>query len=550
MDLQPHLGLSRRHVLAQLFGAGLFTRSRGFSGVPAFPSLKKRRFSVPLVDGGGYVVARYDASALYFVEDLGAGVTLEMALIPGGTFLMGSPSNSPGRLYPMLEQPVHEVTLRPYAIGVFAVTVGQWRQVSTFPQISRRLHGVPPVDELPVDVVFFYEADEFCQRLRAYTGRPYRLPSESEWEYACRAGTTTKYHFGDGISQLVANYNDGLTRPLALSPVGSKQAPNRFGLHDMHGNVLEWCQDWVHQTYDGAPSDGTAWAQGGDSYSRVARGGSYLFNGDSARSGARYPEDIREAFGGGGFRLALDVPSELFDSGIQGGVIVNAASVSGGSVAPGTIITMHGLHLGPNVPATLILDDLGLVATELSETRVLFDGVPAPLLYASAVQVNAVVPYKVAGQTSTQMTIEVQGQISAPVSVPVAESSPALFTTDSSGQGQGAIVNQDGSLNAIGNPACRGSVVSVFATGEGQTNPPGVDGRIAGLTPPAPVLPLQLFVGGEAAELLYVGGAPEEVAGVLQINARVPDGIADGQQAIVLRVGLASSQAGVFITIG
>jgi len=159
------------------------------------------------------------------------------------------------------------------------------------------------------------------------------------------------------------------------------------------------------------------------------------------------------------------------------------------------------------------------------------------------------VPYAVAGQAAIQIMVEVQGQSSAPVSIPVAESSPALFTADSSGQGKAAIVNLDGSLNSVNNPAQRGSVISIFVTGEGQTNPPSVDGKLAASPLPAPVLPVQLLIGNVAAEIQYVGGAPGEVAGVLQVNVRVPVAIPAGQQPVVLQVGQASSQAGVFITV-
>jgi uncharacterized protein (TIGR03437 family) len=554
---------SRRELVLQLLGMVAWSsRAQRLPATIPPPPVQKRSFSVPLVDDQGQVVTRFDASALYFVEDLGNGVTLEMALIPGGTFAMGSISNVPIPPINVTEQPVHQVSVRPFALGVFAVTRGQWRQVSTFPRVARALHQIPPGDQplevenrLPMDVVFYEEVDEFCQRLQAYTGRPYRLPSEAEWEYACRAGTTTKYHCGDGISRQVANYNDGIERPLALTPVGSKQTPNRFGLHDMHGNVAEYCADWTHHSYDGAPQDGSAWTYGSDSFysgpsTRIVRGGMYLWNADSARSAARSPWGLPEAAGGGGYRLALDVSSGFLDPSIQGDGVTNAATGITGAVAPGEIVTLWGNNIGPKTPASLALDERGNVGTQLSGIRVLFDGVPAPLLYISTNQVNAVVPYTVVGQKSTQIIVDSQGQTSAPVSVSVVDSSPALFTADSSGQGQGAIANQDGSLNGANNPALRGTVVSIFATGEGQTDPPGVDGKLVGSLAPVPVLPVQVLIAGVVAEVQYAGGAPGEIAGLLQINARVPAAIPAGPQSLLVRIGQASSQAGVFIMVG
>jgi len=540
---------TRRKMILQLLGLAAWTRGRRLSAGNPVPVLQSRQFLVPLVDDHGQVISRNAASASYFVEDLGGGITLQMALVPGGGFQMGSSSNVPIPPLLMWEQPVHHVSVKPFALGVFPVTVGQWRQVSSYPRISHSLHGVPASldGQLPIDVVFWDEVDEFCQRLQAYTGRSYRLPSEAEWEYACRAGTTTKYHFGDGISLQVANYNDGMTRPLALTIVGSKQAPNRFGLHDMHGNVLEWCADWVHETYDGAPLDGMAWNYSGDLFSRVARGGSYLFGADSARSAARYHDDVREAFGGGGFRVAMDLSSSLLDPSIQ--EVVNAASAAVGPLSPGEIVTVRGIAIGPTTPASAVSDQSGVFGNRLSGIRLLFDGTPAPLLYVSERQVNAVVPYALSGKTSTQIIIESQGQTSMPISMPVTEASPAFFTADSSGRGQAASLNQDSTLNSDGNPAPRGSIVSFFATGEGQTNPSGLDGKLASSPLPFPLLPVQLLIGEATAEIQYIGGAPGEIAGLLQINARVPVAVSAGWQSVVLRVGEATSPAGVFIAV-
>jgi uncharacterized protein (TIGR03437 family) len=132
----------------------------------------------------------------------------------------------------------------------------------------------------------------------------------------------------------------------------------------------------------------------------------------------------------------------------------------------------------------------------------------------------------------------------------VADSNPALFTADSSGRGLGAVLNQNGSRNSATNPARRGSVVSFFGTGEGQTNPPGIDGKLTDSPAPVPALAAQLLIGNVAAEIEFIDSAPDEVAGLLQINARIPLNISDGQQPVSLTVGEASSPAGVFIVVG
>src|SRR5262245_56358440 len=166
--------------------------------------------------------------------------------------------------------------------------------------------------------------------------------------------------------------------------------------------------------------------------------------------------------------------------------IVNAASYQGGSVSPGEIVTIFGAFPGPASLIPLQLDNRGFVSTSLGGQQVLFDGVPAPLIYALAGQVSVVVPYGVNGKSSTQVQVTYQGQSSNTVTVPIVDVAPGIFTIDASGLGQGAIVNQDGTVNSATNPAVPGSFVSVYATGEGQTDPAGVDGKLGAAPLPKP----------------------------------------------------------------
>ncbi len=228
---------------------------------------------------------------------------------------------------------------------------------------------------------------------------------------------------------------------------------------------------------------------------------------------------------------------------------VNAASLKTGVVAPGELVTIFGSSLGPALATGLQLSPSGLVSTTLAQNQVLFDGIPSPLLYTSAGQIRAVVPYAVAGETNTQLVVTNYGQSSAALAIAVKDSAPALFTVDNTGQGQGAILNQDGSANGALNPAVRGSVVLLYATGAGQTDPPGIDGLRAVETLPVPVLPVSVTIDGRAAQVLYAGAAPGLVAGVMQVNARVPDGISSGAVPVVLQIGTAASQAGVTLSV-
>ncbi len=259
----------------------------------------------------------------FFPEDLGNGVILEMVAIPGGTFLMGSPEKELGRF--TYESPQHSVTVKSFFLGKFPVTQAQWQAVADLPKINIDLNPHPSHfrgAKRPVEQVSWYEAMEFCGRLSQKTEQTYRLPSEAEWEYACRAGTTTPFHFGETISTDLANYcgmnrkmngvlhkgtyghgSPGLYRE-QTTEVGSFSA-NAFGLYDMHGNVWEWCADRWHESYDGAPTDGSAWLTNNEQAKRLLRGGSWLHNPKFCRSAIRnrYLPSVRNFRSG--FRVAV-----------------------------------------------------------------------------------------------------------------------------------------------------------------------------------------------------------------------------------------------------
>lgn len=229
--------------------------------------------------------------------------------------------------------------------------------------------------------------------------------------------------------------------------------------------------------------------------------------------------------------------------------VVNAASYASGTLAPGEMITIFGSNLGPTQLVGLQLNASGLVADTLAATQVFFDALAAPLVYARSDQVSAIVPYEITGQKNTRVMLQHNGQTSATVTIPVAASVPGLFTTDASGKGPGVVLNQDFSVNSAANPAPQGSIVLLYGTGEGQTNPPGLDGTLAGETLPKPVLPVAVTIDGQDAEVLYAGAAPGLVAGVLQVNVRLPGGIHSGAVPVVLRIGQASSQSGVTVSV-
>ena len=211
--------------------------------------------------------------AQFFTEDLGNDIKLEMIAIPGGKFLMGTEDQEIARLCKKYdtewfenEKPQHEVIVSSFFMGKYPITQAQYQQVMGDNPSS--FQG----DDRPVECVFWDDTVEFCQKLSKQTGTEYRLPTEAEWEYACRAGTSTKYYFGNDEDELkkYAWYSENSSE---THPVGEKQ-PNQWGLYDLHGNVWEWCQDDWHDNYQGAPTDGSARVSvtGGKG---VLRGGSW-----------------------------------------------------------------------------------------------------------------------------------------------------------------------------------------------------------------------------------------------------------------------------------
>lgn len=300
-------------------------------------------FEVVTVNRRGEIIKRELKTAQYYTQKLPSDIPLEMVAIPGGTFIMGSPEDEAKRYDN--ESPQHQVTVQPFFMGTNPITQAQWRVVANMKnlRVNRDLKPEPSNfkgDNLPVEQVSWYDAVEFCARLSKHTEKEYRLPSEAEWEYACRAGTTTPqrgssvapggnphdradspFHFGETITGEFANYN--ASRTYADEPKGEESnqttpvgqfPPNAFGLYDMHGNVWEWCLDDWHDSYENAPTDGSAWFDK-DYHSlyqnkgkAVLRGGSWYLIPEDCRSASRYFYPSRDLIGYDyGFRVVCAV---------------------------------------------------------------------------------------------------------------------------------------------------------------------------------------------------------------------------------------------------
>ena len=230
--------------------------------------------------------------------------------------------------------------------------------------------------------------------------------------------------------------------------------------------------------------------------------------------------------------------------------VVNGASHQGGAVSPGEIVTLFGTAVGPALPAGAQVSSPGFLDNAIAGTKVTFDGIPAPMVYAGSTEVSAIVPFEVPGKASTQVQVDYLGALSNTVSVPLAAVVPGLFTSDFSGTGQAFVVNQDGCINSAAHPAQRNSIISIYATGAGQTNPVSLDGEIGGRLLPQPVLPVTVTIGGIPALVTYAGGGQTLVPGVLQINATVPAAVPPGNAVpVLITVGTTASQTGVTMAV-
>jgi formylglycine-generating enzyme required for sulfatase activity len=280
-------------------------------------------FQVVTVDRQGKILQRESRCQPSYTEPLNKTTHLVLVAIPPGQYCMGAAEEEEG--YHRSQGPQHQVSVAPFWMSQFPITQAQWEAVAALPKLQQSLDPYPSNfigQDLPIEQVSWYEAQEFCDRLSQFTRKKYRLPSEAEWEYACRGDTQTPFHFGPTITTDLANYsgvdweyqgkvcNQGAygSGPLGedrrqTMPVGSFAVANTFGLYDLHGNVREWCADPWHRNYFNAPQDDRVWIVDGDEQKRVLRGGSWNVGPQKCRSGDRARLDPNTRLYDIGFRI-------------------------------------------------------------------------------------------------------------------------------------------------------------------------------------------------------------------------------------------------------
>ncbi len=247
------------------------------------------KFRTIKLDKFGQVIQKYSKHANSLIFKLNEKTNLEMTEIPSGDFLMGSSTDEIE--FRENETPQHKVKISKFYLGKYPITQSQYFAVmGELPEISEEIQN----DNLPVVNVFLEKALEFCSKLSKITTKNFRLPTEAEWEYACRAGTDTPFCFGETITAEIANFDDNKSiskilneKKGGLTPVGYFKFANNFGLYDMHGNVWEWCADIWHENYKNVPLNGSAWVEGGDQSYCVQRGGAWNSGANICRSAFR-----------------------------------------------------------------------------------------------------------------------------------------------------------------------------------------------------------------------------------------------------------------------
>ena len=330
--------------------------------------------------------------------------------------------------------------------------------------------------------------------------------------------------------------------PVTADAIQSKSAGGWDGFLTL---VSPGTPGWIHSTYLGGSADDLSTAkpvlngQGGIYLAGFTMSTDYPVSTGALQTSNKGLWD--------GFVSKIEFPTPFISAAGVG----SAASYATGKVSPGEIIVIYGRDLGPPSLVGPLIDPAGFLSNNLSDTRVYFDGVPATMIYTRSDVLSAVVPYAVAGRASTQLQVQYKSTLSNLATLPVAVTVPALFTLNQSGQGPGAILNQDYSINTNVNPIGRGQIAMIYGTGEGETVPTGVDGKLGTVPLPAPKLlsDVHVRIGGIEAPVKYLGGAQGLVAGLFQLNVQIPDSVTPGQAEVIVTMGGASSQSGVTIAV-
>ena len=477
------------------------------------------------------------------------GVILELVRVPTGSFTMGN-DKSPNPE----EKPAHQVNLKSFYMGQYEVTREQWNVVAqTLPKISVSMGNMyigPGVTwnfepTTPADFMFWDDAVEFCERLTRFTGIKYRLPSEAEWEYACRAGTQTEYSFGNQVDYAFAHFRDitaSYSPSFWLLPVGKKGYSNAWGVFDMHGNVAEWCLDAEHANYFGAPTDGSAWGLGGGSQ----RGGMYSIKEEFGRSSARLFRTRNLRIGGFGFRVVAEINPTI---GTVAVTATSAANYLPQNLAADSLGSLFGTSLATEAKAAEALPlPTTLAGSSVFIKDILGNEHLAKILYASPTQINFQMPPDLPAGTATIYTVS-NGNIHSSGTINITKINPGFFSADATGSGLAAAVVQR--VKSTGEQVYEQVVKYEAALNRYVAIPidvsdPNEQVFLAifgtGIRSRSSLANVSAMVGNSNVEVLYAGDQGF-YAGVDQVNLRLPRSLSgSGEIPIAINVdGIAAN---------
>lgn len=525
----------RRRMALLLVGLGAQRLVRPQQGAPGLVIIGASD-SVPITDSAGKISYRFPAFNGTVTIGLGDGHSIELCCVPSGAGLMGD-EREWSAFSSLRATPVHSIRVPGFLLGKYEVTKSQWLRVAQLPRVNRDLFLPiqmvrPEEGRWPMEFgVSALQAEEFCARVARFSGTAIRLPSEAEWEYACRAGTTTWYHFGDSFGEDVL-----ASEVMSIDthqPVGNRNAPNRFGLHDMHGGVGEWCADWSYPDYTGAPNDGSPRTGSGNPDLRVIRG-AYLRMGSAGRA-----HFVRNGFATGlGLRVAASYAHGIVDPRPR--AALHGVTGRDGVASPGQILSIQGDSIGPQEGVSAKLEGEQRVTISLADVQVFVDELPAPILFASKERVDLLVPMSIRSGNTAMIVLRYGLQSSAPLSVVVRDAAPGLLLREQSSGRWIWAINEGGGINDSSERAARGSVVVFYGNGFGALTPEKPDGVIVNdalADLPRPARPVRVWIGDSEATVEYCGQAPGMVLGIIQINARVPQTGSSGGIRVMVAAG-------------
>ncbi len=509
--------LTKRQMLQGLIGLAAGARRSRLLADETLP-VRTREYAPPISDENGRVAYRFKAFASAIEFDLGENIKLSMTCVPRGEGRIGTEKRWIGMSERVLSTPIRTVAFGEFLLGTYPITVEQWLRVKQLPRVKRELganvFGSSNPRRAMHDVVSHQDAEEFCARVSNFTGLEFRLPSEAEWEYSCRAGTETFFHFGD-------HYGPHFTRSevvgLPDADVGSANAPNRFGLNDMHSVTSQWCADWEYRDYNGAPLDGSPrLAPGHNPWNRILRG-SYLISGSSGR--ATYPHD-----GGAtwfGFRVAATYSHGVIDPQVRS-IIHGASAHQVGVISPGQSVVLTGSALTANGP---------------DEAVVYFEDLQAPIIEASEERIVAMCPMKIPIDREISIVLRNRFQSSMPVRLKARAAAPGLFLAT------------ENRVNTDSTPAVRGEEFRLRGTGFGLFDPLLPDGTIATDVLPVVLGTVEVRVAEVLAEVVSARQAAGEVLGIVELTVKIPAELETGEREIRVAVGGEWSPEGVTLLV-